>query len=282
MPSRKPTQRTNAKTTESKETKSKDSKPEQKETKETKSQETKETKEKTDTPVQEKPTRKRQTKKESAPPVPPTPSAEPETDADTEAPVPKVRQVPTRESVEEEFNAIMASVEAEITRLRSSSAKSKGVKFLRTVNKRVRILKNHALRISKTKTTNRRNNGNSGFLKPVQISKDLATFTGWDRDQPRSRVEVTKFICNYIKEHDLQNPSDRRQIVVDNDSKLKTLLKFVPTKPDEQLTYYNLQKCLKTHFLPANSTPAPLASVKEEVKSEKVEKKESVKKSKAN
>lgn len=163
---------------------------------------------------------------------------------------PKTRHVPTRESVEKEFDDIVASIDEEINKLRSSTAKSKGVKFLRTVNKRVKTLRNHALRVSKQRTTVRRKNINSGFLKPVQISKDLAKFTGWEQSQLRSRVDVTKFICDYIKEHNLQDPEDKRNIRVDQDANLKKLLKF-DGKDGKPLTYYRLQTYLKSHFSPA-------------------------------
>jgi chromatin remodeling complex protein RSC6 len=160
---------------------------------------------------------------------------------------PKTRHVPTRESVENEFDELVASIDEEINKLRSSTAKAKGVKFLRTVNKRVKTLRNHSLRVSKQRQTTRRSNTNSGFLKPVQISKDLAKFTGWDQSQLRSRVDVTKFICDYIKEHDLQDPEDKRNIRVDSDANLKKLLKF-DGKDGKKLTYYSLQTYLKGHF----------------------------------
>jgi chromatin remodeling complex protein RSC6 len=162
----------------------------------------------------------------------------------------KVRRVPTRESVEQEFSELVAFVDEEIAKLRSSSAKSKGVKFLRTVNKRLKAVRNHALRVSKSRPSVRRNNTNSGFLKPVQISKDLAKFTGWDAAQPRSRVDVTKYICEYIKTNNLQDPEDKRKIRVDSDQNLKKLLKF-DGKDGKPLTYYSLQTYLKSHFSPA-------------------------------
>lgn len=169
---------------------------------------------------------------------------------------PKTRHVPCRESVEKEFDELVASIDEEIGKLRSSTTKSKGVKFLRTVNKRVKTLRNHALRVSKQRQTTRRKNTNSGFLKPVQISKDLAKFTGWDQGQLRSRVDVTKFICDYIKEHNLQDPEDKRNIRFDQDANLKKLLKY-DSKDGKPLTYYRLQTCLKDHFSPASGSVVP-------------------------
>lgn len=157
------------------------------------------------------------------------------------------RHVPTTETVEKEFDELINGLDEEIKKLRESTAKSKGVKFLRTLNKRLKVLKNHALRVSKKKVTTRRNNTNSGFLKPVHISKELAKFTGWGQNELRSRVDVTKYICNYIKEKNLQDPADKRNIRVEDDGNLKKLLKY-DGKDKKPLTYYRLQTYLKGHF----------------------------------
>lgn len=161
----------------------------------------------------------------------------------------KKRVAPTKDSVIKYFDELIKSIEDEVENLRESDNKTKGVKFLRTLNKRLKILKNQSSRIIKQKrTTTRTNtNNNSGFLKPVKISKEMAKFTGWDASLPRSRVEVTKYLCNYIKENELQNPDDRRQILADD--KLSKLLKYDTKKEKEPLTYFRVQTCLKNHFI---------------------------------
>lgn len=163
----------------------------------------------------------------------------------------KKRVLLTRDMVLDSFDEIIGLIETEITTLRDSQAKTKGVKFLRTIGKRIKTIRNHSARLIKQRNnTNKRttnNNNNSGFLKPVAISKEMAKFTGWDASQLRSRVDVTKFLCNYIKENDLQNPKDRRQILAD--SKLSKLLKYDTKKETEPLTYFRIQSCLKDHFV---------------------------------
>ena len=157
------------------------------------------------------------------------------------------RRSPTRESVLEDFEELIMSVDTEIQHLREGPAKTKGVKFLRSLNKNIKLLRNRTARVMKQKQkTGRTNNKNSGFLKPVTISKEMAKFTGWDPKELRSRVEVTKYICQYIAEHDLQNPEDRRQIKPD--TKLQKLLGYNPKKSKEPLRYYSLQTHLKHHF----------------------------------
>jgi chromatin remodeling complex protein RSC6 len=163
----------------------------------------------------------------------------------------KKRVVPTRESVVSSFDEVIQMVETEIASLRDSSTKAKGVKFLRTLNKRLKTLKTQVSRIkqrSSTKMVSSTNtNTNSGFLKPVKISSDMAKFTGWNPDELKSRVDVTKFLCNYIRENNLQNPTDKRQIVPD--AKLSKLIKYDSKKESEPLRYYSLQKFLKPHFM---------------------------------
>lgn len=174
------------------------------------------------------------------------------TQTETKETTKKPRYVATRESVEKEFDELIALINEEVERLRDPKTenKSKGVKFLRTVNKKVKTLKLHALKVAKQKPATKRTNNNSGFLKPVNISSELASFTGWKKDELKSRVDVTRYICNYIKEKELQNPDDKRNILVEKDPKLKKLLNF-DTKGEEPLTYYTLQKYLKTHFVPS-------------------------------
>lgn len=91
----------------------------------------------------------------------------------------------------------------------------------------------------------------SGFNKPGPISKPLAKFLGEDLNVELSRPEVTKKLNKYIKDHDLQNPKNRREIIPD--AKLGKLLSG--PKDDTPLTFFNLQKYIKHHF-PKKETTA--------------------------
>ena len=166
------------------------------------------------------------------------------------------RVPPTKESVLETFDEIIKSIETEIESLRESETKTKGVKFLRTLNKRLKILKNQSSRIIKQKraSSKKTTNNNSGFLKPVRISKEMAKFTGFDENELKSRVDITKYICSYIKNNNLQNPEDKRQILAD--AKLSKLLKYDVKKEGEPLTYYKVQTCLKNHFIKTDESSA--------------------------
>lgn len=157
------------------------------------------------------------------------------------------RTAPTRESVLAEFDELVQSLETEITALRDSTDKNKGVKFLKTVAKRVKTIQANTARVMKQKQPSTRKNNNSGFLKPVKLSKEMSAFTGMPADGQHSRVDVTKYICGYIKDHNLQNPQDRRQIIAD--AKLSKLLSYDAKKDEKPLTYYRIQSLLKPHFV---------------------------------
>lgn len=166
----------------------------------------------------------------------------------------------SKESVLQNYDSIMESINSEIELIRNSSSGGKsvsGVKFLRSLNKKLKILKNQSSRLIKSKKSSslssEKSNKVSGFLKPVKISKEMAKFTGWDANELKSRVDVTKYLCEYIKEHNLQNPVDRRQILAD--SKLSKLLKYDASK-ESPLTYFLIQKCLKNHFIKTTDTTA--------------------------
>lgn len=169
-----------------------------------------------------------------------------EVSVETPAPKQKRKQA-DRESILASMDELIESIETEITRLRESPNKLKGVKFLRSLNKRLKTLRSQSTRVMKQRPkVVRKRNPNSGFLKPVRISTEMAKFTGWNATELRSRVDVTKYICNYIKENDLQNPKDRRQILAD--TKLSKLLNYDSKTAENPLTYYRIQTYMKPHF----------------------------------
>lgn len=160
----------------------------------------------------------------------------------------------TKDSILQMFDDVLGLIENEITTLRNSENKIKGIKFLRQLSKNIRVLKNASGRVMKNKrgtaVQKKTVNTNSGFLKPVKISKEMAKFTGWNVDELKSRVDVTKYLCNYIKEKNLQNPQDRRQIIAD--TKLAKLLDYDTKKNTQPLTYFLIQSHLKKHFIKAD------------------------------
>jgi len=169
-----------------------------------------------------------------------------ESDDNLKIPNKPIKYIPTRNEITDLCDNIITETENEIKTIREGSGSTKGIKFLRQVIKNVKVLRSYVVKAVKAKkATNSAAANNSGFMKPVCISKELAEFTGWDPKQLHSRVDVTKYICNYVKEHNLKDPADGRIIKPDFD--LQKLLKTY--NPDEGvLKYYNLQTHLKHHF----------------------------------
>ncbi len=178
---------------------------------------------------------------------------------DTTTTTTKKRRVVDRDSVLTDFDNIVAKLDSEIDAVRSAASGSRisGVKFLRSLNKELKQLKKDTARAMKQRrrNTNKAKNTSSGFMKPVQISKEMAAFTGWAPQELKSRVDVTKYICNYIRENELQNPKDRREIQPDD--KLQGLLNLTKQGlKKEPLTYYSLQKRIQPHFVNPAQAPA--------------------------
>lgn len=57
---------------------------------------------------------------------------------------------------------------------------------------------------------------NSAFMKPMNVSEELAAVVG---KGPMPRSEVVKKLWVYIKGKDLQDPKDKRNIVADENLK---------------------------------------------------------------
>jgi len=53
---------------------------------------------------------------------------------------------------------------------------------------------------------------NPALMKPMRPSPELAQIVG---SEPLPRTEITKRIWEYIKKHNLQNPSNKREILAD-------------------------------------------------------------------
>jgi chromatin remodeling complex protein RSC6 len=91
-------------------------------------------------------------------------------------------------------------------------------------------------------------NSPSGFAKPNKISNELCDFIGVAHGTEKSRTDITRFINAYVKEHNLNNPENRRFIIPD--AKLKAILNV---KDGEEINYFILQKLISHHFPPSAS-----------------------------
>ncbi|KAH9711740.1 SWIB/MDM2 domain containing protein [Citrus sinensis] len=91
-----------------------------------------------------------------------------------------------------------------------------------------------------TRKEKRQKGGKSGFLAPLQLSDALIKFLGTGESAlPRS--DVIKRMWDYIKEKNLQDPSDKRRIICDE--KLKELFDV------DTFNGFTVTKLLVVHFL---------------------------------
>jgi chromatin remodeling complex protein RSC6 len=119
------------------------------------------------------------------------------------------------------------------------------------------------LKTSSKNGKKRKRSGNrapSGFVKPTRISNELAGFLEKPEGTEMARTSVTRDINTYIRSNNLQDKSNGRKI--NPDVKLATLLKLAP---EDELTYFNLQKYMSIHFAktvkPEAAPVAPIAGV---------------------
>ena len=87
----------------------------------------------------------------------------------------------------------------------------------------------------------------SALHKPVAISNELCKFLGFEPDTEHSRREVTQNINDYIKKHDIQDPANRRFMLL-TEKPAGLALKVLLRDPDQPVTFFNIQRYLKPHF----------------------------------
>lgn len=87
---------------------------------------------------------------------------------------------------------------------------------------------------------------NSGFMRPVRISDELASFLGKAAGTVMGRQDANDEIRQYVSLHNLKETEKGKGRNINPDDKLSALLKL---PKDEQLTYFNLQKYMKPHFI---------------------------------
>ena len=124
----------------------------------------------------------------------------------------------------------------------------------KSLSARMKVLQKEVNKTSRSKRSRKSPDPNqdapkrpSALQKPVAISNELCKFLGFDVDTEHSRQEVTAAINNYIKTNELQDPSNRRFILLEGSdaaSRLKTLLR----DPDQPVTFFNIQRYLKPHY----------------------------------
>ncbi|MDP1881134.1 MAG: SWIB/MDM2 domain-containing protein [Parachlamydiaceae bacterium] len=80
---------------------------------------------------------------------------------------------------------------------------------------------------------------NSAFMRPVKVTDALAEIVGSD---PKPRTEITKNLWTYIKEHGLQDQTNKRMI--NPDEKLSKVL-----GGKKQINMFDMTKEVSKHII---------------------------------
>ena len=182
-------------------------------------------------------TKASRSKKESAPAPAPTP-----------APEPVVEAAPAAEATAESYTDKMTEFNAKLQQLGSIFTSLKA--DFKTLQKSVeRDMKAAVKAATARKKRDMGDRPKSGFVKPTRISDELAKFLNKEVGTEMARTEVSKEINQYVVANNLRDKNNGRIILPDN--KLSKLLKVGKT---DEVTYFNLQRYLKPHFIKAESS----------------------------
>jgi chromatin remodeling complex protein RSC6 len=167
---------------------------------------------------------------------------------ETPAPAAPVESAPTNEVVVDLDASSLASKMTEF-----SAKLQQLVGLFSTVKNDFKTLEKtvaRELKVAQKASSKRKRNGvarqPSGFVKPTRISDELAVFLGKTLGTEMARTAVSKEINAYIRANNLQDKDNGRKI--NPDSKLLKLLKL---EKGDELTYFNLQRYMKHHFVKA-------------------------------
>src|SRR5271166_3370804 len=100
-------------------------------------------------------------------------------------------------------------------------------------------LRNRTLDCMAKKQKTEAKKANAAFLKPVQPDDSLAAIVG---STPLPRTELTKKLWEYIREHKLQDPKEKRNINADD--KLKAIF-----NGKQKVSMFEMTKLVNEHLL---------------------------------
>lgn len=189
-------------------------------------------------PVKKKPVKKEESVKEvpvKETPVKETPVKEESVTTTVSESVPTDSELVTET---EKVDPTVESINALIGKFEMFEKESKSAK-----NELRKVLKSYQKKTFKKTRKVDPNRQPTGFAKPSLISEELCKFLNKPSGTKMARTDVTKEVNKYIKEHNLQNPENKKEIKADT-----TLTKLLNLKKGDELNYFSLQKFLKDHF----------------------------------
>ena len=142
--------------------------------------------------------------------------------------------------ISDQFNGVLNTLSTFRQSITALQTQIRGLE--KTVRKEMKGLHKEA-----QKNRNKGNRKPSGFAKPTKVSDELCSFMGEPTGTEIARTEVTQYLIQYIKDHNLQY-TDNKKIILPDD----TLKNLLGVSENEEVTYFNLQKLMNKHFIKKN------------------------------
>lgn len=125
------------------------------------------------------------------------------------------------------------------------------VTLLKEIQAELKVAQKEFDKLNKTKLKAERKRANarttpSGFAKPTKISDELCAFLSVPKGTEMARTEVTRKLNAYIKENGLFDQANKRKILPN-----AALKKLLGSKDGDDVSYFNVQRYMKRHFIKA-------------------------------
>lgn len=152
------------------------------------------------------------------------------------------------ESILNTSSSIIVNQKSIISQLKQANRLYK--KELKSIEKAVSKARRNA-----KKDPNRPKRTPSGFAVPSKISTQMCDFLQLEHGTELSRTDITKKLTTYIREKNLQVPTNRRSFIPDN--ALGGILgPLKEVDQDKGYTYFNLQRYITPHIVSSSTSSA--------------------------
>ena len=146
----------------------------------------------------------------------------------------------------DQLKGLLGTLLAQSTVLKSIVVSVKNI--IKDVEKQSKDLEKFRNKKNRIKTQRKEDSQPSGITKPVAISDELSAFLGVVPGTLVPRNEVTKGVSDYIRKNELYDPTNRQRFLLQSKPEGVKLWELLG-KPEDGITYFNLQRYLKPHYI---------------------------------